>query len=124
MRGHYIVCGLGIVGYRAAELLHRLGERVVVVTLSGHDERIQAARPAGVEVEIADARDPSVLLRLGVMGARALVVTTSKDVVNVEIALDAQRLRARQHRVEEFQVAITLVADAALPARFLTFGVG
>ena len=93
LRGHYIVCGLGIVGYRAVELLHRLGERVVVVTLSGHDERIQAARTAGVEVEIADARDPSVLLRLGVMGARALVVTTSKDVVNVEIALDAQRLR-------------------------------
>ena len=33
MRGHYIVCGLGIVGYRAVELLHRLGESVVVVTL-------------------------------------------------------------------------------------------
>ena len=93
MRGHYIVCGLGIVGYRAVELLHRLGERVVVVTLSGHDERIQTVRAAGVEVEIADARDPNVLRRVGIMGARALIVTTSKDVVNVEIALDAQRLR-------------------------------
>lgn len=93
MRGHYIVCGLGIVGYRTVELLHRLGERVVVVTLSGHDERIQAARAAGVEVELADARDPEVLRRVGIMAARALVVTTSKDVVNVEIALDAQRLR-------------------------------
>ena len=93
MRGHYIVCGLGIVGYRAVELLHRLGEKVVVVTLSGHDDRIQAARAAGVEVEIADARDSNVLRRLGILEARALVVTTSKDVVNVEIALDAQRLR-------------------------------
>ena len=62
LRGHYIVCGLGIVGYRAVELLHRLGERVVVVTLSGHDDRIQGARAAGVEVEIADARDPNVAL--------------------------------------------------------------
>jgi Trk K+ transport system NAD-binding subunit len=94
MQGHYIVCGLGIVGYRVVELLHRLGEQVQVVTLSGHDERIQAARSAGVAVEIADARDPNVLRRLGILEARALIVTTSKDVVNVEIALDAQRLRA------------------------------
>ncbi len=94
MQGHYIVCGLGIVGYRVVELLHRLGEKVRVVTLSGHDDRIQATRAAGVEVEIADARDPNVLRRLGILEARALVVTTSKDVVNVEIALDAQRLRA------------------------------
>ncbi len=93
LRGHYIVCGLGIVGYRTVELMQRLGEKVVVVTLSGHDERIQAARAAGVTVELADARDPAVLRRLGVLGARALIVTTSKDVVNVEIALDAQRLR-------------------------------
>jgi Trk K+ transport system NAD-binding subunit len=93
MRGHYIVCGLGIVGYRVVELLHRLGEEVRVVTLSGHDDRIQAARAAGVEVEIADARDPNVLRRMGLMEARALVVTTSKDVLNVEIALDAQRMR-------------------------------
>ncbi len=94
MQEHYIVCGLGIVGYRVVELLHRLGEKVRVVTLSGHDDRIQATRAAGVEVEIADARDPNVLKRLGIMEARALVVTTSKDVVNVEIALDAQRMRA------------------------------
>lgn len=93
MRGHYIVCGLGIVGYRVVELLHRLGEKVRVVTLSGHDDRIQATQAVGVEVEIADARDPNVLRRLGILEARALVVTTSKDVVNVEIALDAQRLR-------------------------------
>ncbi len=93
MRGHYIVCGLGSVGYRVVELLHRLGEKVTVVTLSGHDDRIQATRAAGVEVEIADARDPNVLRRLGILEAGALVVTTSKDVVNVEIALDAQRLR-------------------------------
>ena len=94
MQEHYIVCGLGIVGYRVVELLHRLGEKVRVVTLSGHDDRIQATRAAGMEVEIADARDPNVLKRLGIMEARALVVTTSKDVVNVEIALDAQRMRA------------------------------
>jgi len=93
MQGHYIVCGMGIVGYRIVELLHRLGEQVVVVTLSGHDERLETARAAGVQVEIADARDPKVLRRVDLLQARALIVTTSKDVVSVEIALGAQRLR-------------------------------
>ena len=92
-RNHYIVCGLGIIGYRVTELLHRLGEEVVVVTLSGHDERIHAAKNAGVEVTIADARDSEVLKRAGIERARALLVTTSSDAVNVEIALDAKRLR-------------------------------
>ena len=92
MKGHYIVCGLGIVGYRVVELLHRLGEKVVVVTLSGHDDRIRAVRTAGVAVEIADARDADVLRRLGIEDARGLIVTTSHDVTNVEIALDAKRL--------------------------------
>ena len=93
MRGHYIVCGLGIVGYRVVELLHQLGEQVVVVTMSGHEERIQAARVAGVEVHIADGRDPEVLRNVGLLEARALLVTTAHDVVNVEIALDAKRMR-------------------------------
>ena len=44
MQDHYIVCGLGIVGYRVVELLHRLGEKVRVVTLSGHDARIPCSR--------------------------------------------------------------------------------
>ncbi|MGE0638985.1 MAG: TrkA family potassium uptake protein [Thermoanaerobaculia bacterium] len=92
-KGHYIVCGLGIIGYRVVELLHRLGEEVVVVTLSGHDDRIQAVRTAGVDVEIADARDSEVMKRLGIEEAAGLVITTSHDVTNVEIALDAKRMR-------------------------------
>ena len=67
LRGHYIVCGLGIVGYRAVELLHRLGERVVVVTLSGHDERIQAARNAGAATDIEVLEIGSVPRRQSVM---------------------------------------------------------
>ena len=73
MEGHYIVCGMGIVGYRVVELLHRLGERVVVVTLSGHDERIQAARERGRRrSDRRRARSGGPASGSGWLGARAL----------------------------------------------------
>jgi len=94
MNAHFIVCGLGSIGYRIMVLLHRLGERVVVVTQGGHEERLAAARDNGVEVLIGDARDPALLRRAGIDSARAVLVVASDDLANVEIALDARKLRA------------------------------
>lgn len=93
MQGHFIVCGFGIIGYRICEMLHRLGERVVVVTQGGHEERLAAARANGVEILIGDARDPALLRRAGVERARAVLVVAANDLVNVEISLDALKLR-------------------------------
>ncbi len=93
MNAHFIVCGLGTIGYRIMVLLHRLGERVVVVTQGGHEERLAAARDNGVEVLIGDARDPALLRRAGIDSARAVLVVASDDLANVEIALDARKLR-------------------------------
>ncbi len=92
MHGHFIVCGFGIIGYRICEMLHRLGERVVVVTLGGHEERLAAARGNGVEILIGDARDPALLRRAGVERARAVLVVAASDLVNVEISLDVLKL--------------------------------
>ncbi len=91
--GHYIVCGLGIVGYRIVELLHQLGESVVVIALTAREEWCETARAAGIEVLAGDARDPALLERAGLGGALAVIATTDKDLVNIEIALDAKRMR-------------------------------
>lgn len=91
--GHYIVCGFGIVGYRIAELLHRLGEKVVVISEQPRDEWRETAVSGGVLVLEGDARDPKVLQRAGLGGALALFATTDKDLVNIEIALDTKRAR-------------------------------
>jgi Trk K+ transport system NAD-binding subunit len=93
MTGHYIVCGMGHVGYRVVDLLRRLGEEVVIVTLPTREEWLRAAQEAGASVIMGDARDESVLEKAGIATAGALLAMADKDLVNVEISLDAKRLR-------------------------------
>lgn len=92
MDGHFIVCGLGRVGYRVAEVLWRLGEKVVIITEPTREEWIRVARERGSEVLIGDARNESRLEEAGIRTARGIIATTSNDLTNTEIALDSKRL--------------------------------
>ena len=91
--GPILVCGMGHVGFRIVELLARLGERVVVVTQEARSEWMREAAAAGATVVTGDARDAGLLRTAGLMEARALLAVTDRDPVNLEIALDARRLR-------------------------------
>lgn len=93
MSGHCIVCGMGDVGYRIVELLHRLGETVVVITDGVREERRQMAEAFGVRILLGDARNDRLLREAGLDSARALITATGHDLANIEIALDARRLR-------------------------------
>ncbi len=93
MKDHIIVCGLGRVGYRVAEVLWRLGEAVTVITEPTREEWVSTVRERGAEVLIGDARTEDRLLEAGILTARAIIATTSNDLVNTEIALDSKRLR-------------------------------
>ncbi len=93
MTGHCIVCGMGDVGYRVVELLHRLGEEVVVVTLQAREERRQTAEALGVRIVIGDARVDQILHEAGLASAKLLIAATDQDLVNIEAALDARRDR-------------------------------
>ena len=93
MAGHFIVCGMGDVGYRVVELLHRLGEQIVVVTSEARDERRRMAEARGVRVLIGDARNEQLLHEAGLASARAVIAATGEDLVNIEVFLDSQRLR-------------------------------
>jgi Trk K+ transport system NAD-binding subunit len=93
MAGHFIVCGFGDVGFRVAELLHRLGEEVVAVTRDAREERLRMARDAGVRVLLGDATNEQLLHEAGLATARVLIAATDQDLVNIEIALDARRSR-------------------------------
>lgn len=94
MTGHIIVCGMGDVGYRVVELLHRLGEKVVVITLAAGGDRLRRAKAFGIEVIEGDARDDQRLQQAGLDTAKAVVAATGEDLVNLEVALDARRVRA------------------------------
>jgi Trk K+ transport system NAD-binding subunit len=93
MSGHVIVCGMGAVGYRIVELLHRLGESVVVVTEQVRDERRRTAEAFGVRVILGDARSDGLLREAGLESAKAVIAATDQDLVNIEVALDATRIR-------------------------------
>lgn len=93
LTNHVIVCGMGQVGYRVATLLRRLGEEVTVVTLAARPAWIRAAEADGVKVLTGDARDPEVLMAAGLQEARALIMATDQDAVNVEVALDSRSCR-------------------------------
>lgn len=91
--GHFIVCGMGDVGYRIVELLHRLGERVVVITERARDERRQTAEACGVRILLGDARNDRLLEEAGLAEAQAVIAATGEDLVNIEVALDVRRRR-------------------------------
>lgn len=92
MAGHCIVCGMGDVGYRVVELLERLGETVVVITERVEEERLERARELGIEVRLGDARSDHQLEAAEIREAKLLIAATDRDLVNLEIALDARRL--------------------------------
>jgi Trk K+ transport system NAD-binding subunit len=93
MAGHCIVCGMGAVGYRIIELLHRLGETVVVITENVLEERRRRAEGFGVRVILGDARDDRLLREAGLESAKTVIAATDQDLVNIEVALDARRAR-------------------------------
>ncbi len=92
-RAPILVCGMGHVGFRVVEHLHGLGEPVVVVTREVRSEWRAWAERAGIRIVEGDARDETLLLAAGLARAAALLVVTDHDVTNIEIALDAVRLR-------------------------------
>jgi voltage-gated potassium channel len=86
--GHTIVCGWGRVGRSVAGYLAGQGAAVVVVDLDP-----QRAAATGHPALHGDVTDDEVLLKAGVMRARALVTAINTDAENVYVTLSARALR-------------------------------
>lgn len=92
--GHIVVCGVDHLGARTVEELRRRDERVVAIGSAGeatdHAERYAALDVAAVT---GDPRTPAVLREAGVgSGAAAIVMTSSDDLANLNVALAAREL--------------------------------
>jgi Trk K+ transport system NAD-binding subunit len=98
-RGHVVVCGLGNVGFRVAEELIRMDERVVVVERKSDNPFVASCRRQGVAVVAGDATVPEVLRQARVDTARAVIAATSADLVNLEIALLVAEIEPQQRVV-------------------------
>lgn len=91
LNGHVILVGLGRVGFRIYRTLFRLGIPVVIIDSDDTAEFLAEARRDGSPILIGDARREALLVEAGLAKARALIVATNNDLVNLEVSLDARR---------------------------------
>jgi Trk K+ transport system NAD-binding subunit len=98
-KGHVIVCGLGNVGFRVVQELLNQGERVVAIERKPDSPFIPTARRLGVAVIIGDAALTEVLRQAHAAAAKAVVVATSNELVNLEVALLVRELHASKRVV-------------------------
>ncbi|MGE5473129.1 MAG: potassium channel family protein [Ignavibacteriales bacterium] len=92
LRNHIIVAGMGRLGYRIADSLNAIGEKVIVIEKKTESEKL-AVMKRKMPVIIGDARDIKVLKRVAIERAKALVAVTDDDLVNLGIALHAKDIK-------------------------------
>ncbi len=98
-RDHFVVCGLGPIGYRVVEELLHYGEAVVVIEKDPANRFVATVRRRKVAVVIGDATVIETLRHAHAATARAVLVVTNQDLVNLEMALLVRELNATQRVV-------------------------
>lgn len=91
-RNHFVLCGLGRVGYRIARELLALKESVVVIEKNRESALVEEMQDAGVPVLFGEARLRKNLELAGVAHARAVILATDDDLANLDAALTAREL--------------------------------
>lgn len=89
---HYIVCGLGGIGMEIVRELHQQGHEVVVIECDANNRFLHSVRSLGIPVIVEDATLPNTLTSANIKGAKSVLVVTSNDMINVEIALTVKAL--------------------------------
>jgi monovalent cation:H+ antiporter-2, CPA2 family len=90
-REHVILCGFGRVGQNVARVLESQGFEYIALDLD--PARIRAARQAGDPVLFGDSSDESMLVKVGLETASAVVVSFSDPATSVGILHSIRRLR-------------------------------
>jgi Trk K+ transport system NAD-binding subunit len=91
-RNHFVVIGVGKVGYQVIRELLELRESVVAIEMACGAPLLSELFDKGVPVVQGNARMASVLEQGGVRQARAVIVTTSDDLTNLDAAITAREL--------------------------------
>ncbi len=91
MQNHFIICGYGRVGRRAAREFRESGEPYVVVDF--HEDALEAAHRNGDAIVVGSGTEDSNLIAAGIERARGLVASADSDVDNLYITLSARAAR-------------------------------
>jgi Trk K+ transport system NAD-binding subunit len=90
--GHVVLIGLGHLGFRVMQELVERGQDVVVIEQNPKPNLADEARRLNVPVIQDDGQRQETLSGAAVARARAIVLCTQNDVLNLQIAFMARRL--------------------------------
>ncbi|MCC6615421.1 MAG: TrkA family potassium uptake protein [Anaerolineae bacterium] len=91
-RNHVIVIGVGHVGLRIVRQLVSMGFEVAAIDANLSAEKDQELSVLRVPLVIGDGRLPTMMEKAGLRFARALIIATSDDHVNLEMTMRARDL--------------------------------
>jgi voltage-gated potassium channel len=89
--GHYIVCGLGLVGTNIISELRATGRQCVVIDTSSGQMDVPHTANDAIMLQ-GDASDNDTLKKAGILAAAGLFAVTSDDNLNLVICLTAKQL--------------------------------
>lgn len=89
---HVILIGLGHLGYRVVKYLHDLGQDVVVIELQPKAELAALVKNMGIPVIIDDGSKEDVQEAANIRNARAVILCTQNDSLNLQMALKSRSL--------------------------------
>lgn len=89
---HIIVCGLGRLGLRVVRELVGLDEDMVGIEYKENSPSFPEIRSYDVPILVGDARSAEILDKAGLMRAKAIIICTNDDLMNLQIAA---RIRER-----------------------------
>jgi Trk K+ transport system NAD-binding subunit len=89
---HVIVVGLGHLGYRVVCKLHDVHQDMVVVELNPDKDLVTDARAMGIPVLQEDGTRETGLEAAGVRRARAIMLCTQNDSLNLQMAVKARSM--------------------------------
>ena len=89
LKNHIVVAGLGNLGYRIADSLTSVGEKVVAIEKKAESEA-RTIMKGKIPIITGDARSMQILGRIGIDKAKALVAVTDDAMTNLGIALHAK----------------------------------
>ncbi len=92
---HVVLIGLGHLGYRVVEQLVQIEQDVVVIQLEPRPDLIAKIRTMGVPVIEDDGAKTESQLAAGIPNARAVILCTQNDSLNLQMALKARSLNPK-----------------------------
>jgi Trk K+ transport system NAD-binding subunit len=120
--GHFVVVGLGTVGFRIVEKLRLVGARAVAIDKNPQGDLVEAVR-GQTPVIIGDGRMRETLAKAGAARARAVIAVTGDDAANLGVALETRSMNESVRTVVRLfdsdfaaKVKTALHIDAAMGA--------